>query len=134
MMAVRLLEMRRRLPAVSARSPVSGKRRSGGGNGTAESGRCPCVSRKWSHTDPFGIPNYRTHKHKLFGKQEGLCGGCRVMFPFRNFTVDHIIPQSKGGSGHLENLQLLCGACNSMKGAGSQEEFVARLKAEGLRR
>ena len=85
-------------------------------------------------TDLGGLPNYRTHKHKLFGKQEGLCGGCRVMFPFRNFTVDHIIPQSKGGSGHLENLQLLCGACNSMKGAGSQEEFVARLKAEGLRR
>lgn len=22
------------------------------------------------------LPNYRTHKHTLFGKQEGLCDGC----------------------------------------------------------
>ena len=31
------------------------------------------------------------------------------------------------------NLQLLCGACNSMKGTRSQEEFVAVLVREGLR-
>ena len=84
-------------------------------------------------TDLGELPNYRTHKHTLYGKQEGVCDGCRVMFPFRNMTVDHVIPQSKAGSDHLENLQLLCGACNSMKGVGSQEEFVARLKAEGMR-
>ncbi len=28
------------------------------------------------------------------------------MFPFRNFTVDHIIPQCRGGTDHLENLML----------------------------
>ena len=32
-----------------------------------------------------------------------------------------------------DNLQLLCGACNSMKGAHSQEQFIARLKDAGLR-
>ncbi len=84
-------------------------------------------------TDLGELPNYRTHKHSLYGKQEGQCVGCLTLFPFRNMTVDHIIPQSKGGSGHLENLQLLCNACNSMKGAGSQEVFVARLRAEGIR-
>ena len=71
---------------------------------------------------------YRKRKHELFGKQEGLCGGCKVMFPFRNFTIDHVVPQSKGGTDHLDNLQLLCGACNSLKGDRPQEYLVARLK------
>ena len=84
-------------------------------------------------TDLGELPNYRTHRHTLYGRQEGVCVGCLIMFPFRNMTIDHVVPQSKGGSDHLDNLQLLCGACNSMKGAGSQEAFVAKLKADGMR-
>ena len=48
-------------------------------------------------------------------------------------TVDHVVPQAKGGSDHLDNLQLLCNACNSMKGVKSQEQFIAALKGSGLR-
>ena len=75
---------------------------------------------------------YRKRKHELFGKQEGLCAGCKIMFPFRNFTIDHVIPQSRGGTDHLENLQLLCNACNSMKGNRTQEYLFARLKEMGI--
>ena len=71
---------------------------------------------------------YRQNKHVLFGQQEGLCNGCGVMFLFRNFTVDHVVPQSRGGTDHLGNLQLLCGACNSVKGDQPQEHLIARLK------
>ena len=84
-------------------------------------------------TDQGDLPSYKTHRHTLYGRQEGVCGGCQVMFPFRNMTVDHVVPQSKGGNDHMDNLQLLCAACNSMKGARSQEAFIAKLKAEGLR-
>ena len=84
-------------------------------------------------TDLGDLPHYRTHKHTLFGKQEGRCAGCDTAFPFRNFTVDHIVPRSKGGHDHLDNLQLLCNACNSQKGSRSQEEFLVRLQAAGLR-
>ena len=86
-----------------------------------------------ARTDLGEVPNYRTHKHTLFGRQEGICAGCQVLFPFRNMTVDHVIARSKGGTDHIDNLQLLCGACNSMKGAESQEYLLARLKTEGIR-
>ena len=75
---------------------------------------------------------YRQNKHVLYGQQEGLCNGCGVMFPFRNFTVDHMVPQSRGGTDHLDNLQLLCGACNSLKGDRPQEYLLARLKEMAL--
>ncbi len=67
-------------------------------------------------------------KHVLYGKQEGLCNGCGVHFPFRNMTKDHIVPTARGGPNTDDNLQLLCGACNSMKGAGTQEQLLARLQ------
>ncbi len=84
-------------------------------------------------TDMGKLPAYQTHKNTLYGQQEGLCAGCQTLFPIRNFTIDHIVARSRGGSDHLENLQLLCGACNSTKGSKTQEEFLATLKREGIR-
>ena len=40
-------------------------------------------------------------------------------------TVDHLVPRKKGGTNHKENLQLLCAACNSLKGEGTQAELKA---------
>ena len=57
-----------------------------------------------------------------------------MFFPFRNMTVDHIVAQDNGGTDHLDNLQLLCGACNSTKGTKTQEEFLALLKRDGIGR
>ena len=86
-----------------------------------------------TRTDLGRLPSYQTHKHTLYGKQEGICKGCRMLFPFRNMTVDHIVPQSRGGTDHIANLQLLCNACNSLKGSRTQEWFVAELLSRGIR-
>ncbi|MDE0318297.1 MAG: DNA methyltransferase [Acidimicrobiaceae bacterium] len=83
-------------------------------------------------TDLGKAPDYRTHKHTLYGRQEGKCNGCGVLFPFRNFTVDHIIARERGGTDHYDNLQLLCGACNSLKGTGTQEELIVKLEQQGI--
>ena len=75
-------------------------------------------------TDLGRLSHYRNHVDTLYGKQAGDCDGCGVHFPKRNLTVDHIVPKSKGGTDHVENLWLLCGACNSSKGTRSQLEFL----------
>ena len=42
--------------------------------------------------------------------------GCGTHFEMRHLEVDHIIARNKGGTDHLDNLQLLCGHCNRTKG------------------
>ena len=71
---------------------------------------------------------YRQNKHILFGQQEGRCGGCKTEFPFKLFEVDHVIPRSRGGTNHPDNLQLLCSHCNRVKGDKDQAHLMARLK------
>ncbi len=83
-------------------------------------------------TDIEAPVHYRKNKHVLFGRQEGRCNGCKTEFPFRIFEVDHVIPQSGGGTDHLDNLQLLCSHCNRIKGDRSQEYLMARLGESGI--
>lgn len=84
-------------------------------------------------TDLGELPPYKTHKDYLYGVSGGFCGGCGVHFQKRNLTVDHIVPKSKGGTDHQENLWLLCGACNSSKGTKTQAEFIQnRMSIQGI--
>ena len=83
------------------------------------------------------LQEFRSKKHLLFGNQEGKCNGCQIHFPFRNITIDHIIPTSETDGipdDRIENLQLLCGACNSTKGDRSQAYLIQRLHEQGILR
>lgn len=44
-------------------------------------------------------------------KECALCGSTD------NLTVDHMFPVCRGGKSNVENLQTLCGSCNSFKGS-----------------
>lgn len=84
------------------------------------------------HADHLIEGVFVSPKLVLYDEQNGRCNGCRIFLPPRNLEVDHIEPRAKGGSDDIENLQLLCSACNSMKGARSQSELEDDLKAQGL--
>ena len=81
-------------------------------------------------TDLGKIPAYNSpaNKRTLYGQQEGDCAGCRTHFEARNLEVDHIISTGKGGTDHIENLQLLCGSCNRIKGDRGMEYLRVKLQ------
>ena len=83
-------------------------------------------------TDIDAPIHYRQNKHVLYGQQEGTCNGCKTDFPFRIFDVDHVVPKSRGGTDHIENLQLLCSSCNRIKGDRPMAYLMAQLANQGM--
>jgi 5-methylcytosine-specific restriction endonuclease McrA len=45
-------------------------------------------------------------------------------------TVDHVVPLSRGGRNTIENIQPLCGPCNSRKGTQTIDYRINRQKTE----
>ena len=72
----------------------------------------------------------REYLMELYGKQQGRCyeKNCNSFFHIWQATIDHIVPLSKGGTHDLENLVLLCGYCNSVKGKNDMAYLSARNK------
>jgi len=84
-------------------------------------------------TDIQIIEPVKSVKERLYKEQNGLCNGCKIKFEIRNLEIDHIIPKSKGGGDYYENYQLLCSACNRMKGDRPMEYLrMKRNKEEEL--
>lgn len=81
-------------------------------------------------TDLGKIPRYDSPENKstLYGKQAGHCAACLEHFQIRHLQIDHIIAKSKGGTDHIQNLQLLCGHCNSTKGNRGMEYLRKKLR------
>lgn len=44
-------------------------------------------------------------------------------------TLDHIVPQSQGGTHSVSNLLLACKPCNSKRGCTPYQKFVKRIAA-----
>ena len=42
--------------------------------------------------------------------------------------LDHVIPESRGGTTTYDNLQVTCRKCNTSKGILTEDEFVNRLR------
>ena len=56
-----------------------------------------------------------SQKRTIYEQQGGVCPHCGKKCEYKEMEGDHITPWSKGGKTELENLQMLCRACNRRK-------------------
>ncbi len=69
----------------------------------------------------------KTTKEKVYEKGNGICAICGKPVTKNEFTIDHIIPLSRGGRNDIENLQIACHDCNELKGNRMDSEFATGL-------
>lgn len=63
----------------------------------------------------------------VWEQSNGICHYCsRPLNPFRNFSIDHVVPFSLGGTEDFSNLVAACKTCNSRKHAKPYDVFVER--------
>lgn len=73
--------------------------------------------------------------HKMCGYNRGLvlerdeylCQYCNRRLTFREATIDHIVPRSRGGKNHWSNCVTACKTCNRRKDNKTPEEAGMRL-------
>jgi hypothetical protein len=58
-------------------------------------------------------------RRRVRQRARNLCEYCRTLMDFtgHEFTIDHILPESRGGTSHFDNLCFCCFWCNNYKQA-----------------
>jgi 5-methylcytosine-specific restriction endonuclease McrA len=82
---------------------------------------------EWYKSTPLGQPEFlesakyeQRKRNRIYDKTHGLCAYCGQRAAT---TLDHVVPVSKGGTNHIDNLLGSCGTCNRSKENVSLEEF-----------
>lgn len=75
---------------------------------------------------PFTVGDrVRNQVYERDGYECWYCGATE------NLSLDHMTPQSRGGTDCIENLLTCCHSCNSAKGSKTFAEYIAFLKDTG---
>ncbi len=86
----------------------------------------PLVKEKIAAAAPFDKEeDFFTDPDKrilIFERDNWICQYCGDKVTKENVTIDHYIPQSKGGNHSKTNLRTCCFVCNSIKSGKSLEE------------
>ena len=79
---------------------------------------------------PYG-KNLKQFKIKIFNRSQGICFYCQKLMAYKpaqkcdnEFTVEHLIPQSKGGKWNMTNCRAACRKCNEKRKKTPLKEFL----------
>ena len=66
-------------------------------------------------------------KRLIWNRDDGRCHYCQAELSWKDKTVDHVIPRSKGGSNRSWNLVIACFPCNQLKADSDPGEKLLKL-------
>lgn len=69
----------------------------------------------------------KTTRERVYENYNGKCAICGKQITFNDFTIDHIVPLSRGGKNEISNFQCACEECNKLKGSRMDNEFTTGL-------
>jgi len=98
--------------------------RSGEGRTRTRGGRSKAISTTEAKRRIFT----QQERYEIYNRTEGHCGICGKFIPLGEYTIDHIIPLSKGGTNDLDNLQACCSFCNKAKDDSMGDDFFQRIE------
>lgn len=65
-----------------------------------------------------------SHREQTYKKQEGICWYCKKLIVWEEWTLDHRIPISRGGTNQWPNKVGACTTCNHGKANMTEQEFL----------
>ncbi len=77
--------------------------------------------------EPDDFYNDPEKRKEVYERDQWICRYCGERVSPENATLDHFVPQSKGGTHKKENLRTACLLCNSIKSGKSHEEAAVHL-------
>ena len=69
----------------------------------------------------------RFSRHNIFYRDNGQCQYCGVAMRQGEFTLDHVLPSSRGGKTTWDNVVACCSKCNCKKGDKTPKEAGMKL-------
>lgn len=74
----------------------------------------------------------RNLRRMVIERDGARCVFCDEDLTDKEIHLDHVIPESQGGSTTMSNLQVTCRKCNLAKGVLTESEFTDRLRTRAL--
>lgn len=74
-------------------------------------------------------PVIRFSRENVYARDHGRCQYCGKGVTRAEATYDHVVPRSKGGGTHWENIVIACVPCNQAKGGKTPEQARMKLLA-----
>jgi len=93
----------------------------------------PHVIRATNKSNKKRVQQLRASRENIFIRDNGLCQYCHAPLTMKNFTVDHVVPSSRGGNNSWTNKVCCCATCNAKKGSQTLEETGMKLKSTPTR-